>query len=509
VSPPAPVRDRPGAALDRAERAPKPAVAPPAASPAPQRLVAGPNGWFLLLVVAAVLARLYHFTSAPDDAHQWRQALTLINIQSYSYGASLWMPRGDWYGLDWRVDVLELPVYSIIAFALSKVFGILTAARLESLALGVVAILLFDRTASLLGHPRRRTATVLFALAPISIFYSHSAQPDAMLMALLLGTAYCGVRALNRGGGWLLAAAVCIAVMSAIKPTAFITIALPLVYVGWRNRSLLGYGWVLASGLAAVVLWGGFDRIVLLTTNPDWYHVNSANEWVFGSLAQRLSPYTYNVLVTRAAIILLPPLTVGLLIKTAADRIGHPFWWLWVAGGSAQFFLFANLNIVHFYYQLPLVPALAALAAYSAPGWPARRLMRPVVVLLLLIATAIGCRDLYKEDPIFRHGGEALSRVATSGRPVIAMSGGGVQPWYPNVLYYTGRPGWVLPLDAGTAAIQELPGPAPCELVMVFDAPGPRNPPDGWQVTRRTDEYLVAHRNAPGCAGQQVAQPAN
>jgi hypothetical protein len=126
-------------------------------------------------------------------------------------------------------------------------------------------------------------------------------------------------------------------------------------------------------------------------------------------------------------------------------------------------------------------------------------MMQPMVVLLLLIATVVGCRDLYKEDPIFRHGGEALARVAASGKPVIAMSGGGAQPWFPDVLYYTGRPGWVLPLDADSKAIDALPGPAPCELVMVFDAPGPRSAPPGWRAIHRTNEYLVARRNAAGC----------
>src|SRR5207247_693850 len=126
---------------------------------------------------------------------------------------------------------------------------------------------------------------------------------------------------------------------------------------------------------------------------------------------------------------------------------------------------------VHFYYQLPLVPALAALAAYSAPRLPGRRMMQATTTLLLLMATAIGCRDLYKEDPIFHDGGEALAKVATPGRPVIAMSRGGVQPWYPILLYYTGHSGWVMPLNADSNAIEALPDPAPCDLVMVFDGP--------------------------------------
>ncbi|HLQ60261.1 MAG TPA: hypothetical protein VK131_00185, partial [Candidatus Acidoferrales bacterium] len=56
---------------------------------------------------------------------------------------------------------------------------------------------------------------------------------------------------------------------------------------------------------------------------------------------------------------------------------------------------------------------------------------------------------------------------------------------------------WNLPLDASAEQVAAHPA---CDLVMVFDRPGPPPPvPPGWAETKRTSEYLLARSSLPAC----------
>lgn len=456
------------------------------------------NRWFVMLLAAATAARLYHFTRPPDDAHEWRQTQTLLMIASYDQGAPWLIPGGLWYGIHQLPAVLEFPAYSLAVYWLSRGVGLLTGARIASLAFSLTAIAVFDRICALTGHPRRRTATALFALAPITIFYGHAAQPDSLLLLLVLTAAYCALRAAG-AFGWAVASALLLAMAAAIKPTALVTLAPPLAYLAWKHRQPGRYAFVVAVAGLAMASWAAFDRAVLLAANPGWYWVNSNPEWLFGTSLQRLSPHGYEILAGRAGMILLPPLTIGLALRAMGDRAGGAWWWWWAAGGLATVLVFINLNVVHFYYQLLLVPALAALAAAGAPAWPRRTIYRGAAVVALVTAAAIGCRELYVENPIYYRAGIALASIATPSRPVLALSSSGAQPWYPTVLYYSGHNGWALPLSSDARTIDRLPGPPACELVMVLDGPAPPTVPQGWREVVRTPQYVLGRRIGGGC----------
>jgi 4-amino-4-deoxy-L-arabinose transferase-like glycosyltransferase len=409
------------------------------------------------------------------------------------------MSSGNWFGLHARAAVLEFPVYSILTFLGGRVFGLLTAGRLLSLLCSIGAVFLFDRMLAEQGHPRRRTATVLFALAPAAIFYGHAVQPDALLLLLTLLAAY----AFLRSGTTLAGAAVATAALGGaamIKPTALIVLTPALLYLGLTRNRLPVALTAVAIATAAALAWGAYDRSLLLASAPDWYRVNTATAWLFGTARERVSPFLYETLIQRAGLILLPPLTVGLIIRTAGDRVGNPFWWWWLAGGLASIAVFTHLNVVHFYYQLLLIPALAALAATSAPAWPARTLLQVGAGATLVALSAVGCRDLYRADQIYYDAGSALAAVTDARHPALALSNAGTtQSWFPAILYYSGHDGWNLPLAATADDINGLPGPPPCQLVEVFDGQSRADVPRGWRLDRRTSEYALAHRSDAPC----------
>jgi 4-amino-4-deoxy-L-arabinose transferase-like glycosyltransferase len=436
-------------------------------------------------------ARLYNFTHPPDDFQEWRQTQTLMYAATYSHGAGLLTPHSNWNGIPSRAGVLELPIYSALVHWLSPAMSLVTAGRVLSFVFSVGALFMFDRLCASLDHPRRRTATLLFAFAPVAVFYGHATQPDSLLLLMAVLAAYCAFRG-SSSWWWTVGAAASLAVASTIKPTALVMLVPPLAYLASRRGQWTRQGVVLVTAALAVVGWAAFVRATLLADDPAWYRTSTEPSWLWGSVSVRYNPEFYVILLSRLLLSLLPPASVVLVVFAARKRAGDPFWWWWGAGSVAAVFVFATLNEVHLYYQLPYVPALAALAAYGAPRWPKRFAARFVIAAGLVIASAAASRALYNEMPIYFDSGKALAAASSPGQPVVVLSAMGATPWWPIVLYYAGRDGWNLPLDASASRIAALPGPTPCSLVIVRDGRGPAIVPDGWQETSRTQEYVLA-----------------
>jgi hypothetical protein len=212
-----------------------------------------------------------------------------------------------------------------------------------------------------------------------------------------------------------------------------------------------------------------------------------------------LSPEFYLILLARLLTILLPVAALVFVVAAARRRLGHPFWWWWLAGAAASVLVFANLNEIHFYYQLPLVPALAALAAYGAPAFPQPVFGKVGLVAALLMAFALGSAGIYAEQPINFDTGRALASAsrATPAQPVIVISKLGANPDWPTVLFYAGRDGWNLPLGSDAGRLESLPPPAPCWMVIVLDVrSAPDVLPSGWQEMGRTRSYVLGQNRA-------------
>jgi len=455
------------------------------------------QAWFGALLALAFVARLYHFTSPPDDAHEWRQTQTLMYAASYGHGAGLLTPYGNWNGMPPKIDVLEFPIYSILVHWLSGLIDLLIAARALSIVFGVAAILVFDRLCAQMGHPRRRTATVLFALAPLTVFYAHATQPESLVLLMMVASAYFAVRG-QTSWRWSVAALASIAVAAVIKPTVLIILAPPVLYLAWSRKQWARHLVVLAGAGIAILAWGTFVRGVLLSEDPLWYHVNTDPDWLWGSVSLRYSLDFYVVLAVRLLVAILPPFAALFIVVAVWRRAGDPFWWWMAAGCLASYLVFAKLNAVHFYYQLPMVPALAALAAYGAPRLPKRLAVRFVLVELLAVAVLFGCAGLYNEQPVYSTAGAAIAAVSSRNQPIIVISKFGADPWWPSVLYYADSNGWNLPHGTDSSRIASLPGATPCWLVNVRDEPRAAMVPNGWVVTRLTSDYLIAHNDACG-----------
>jgi Dolichyl-phosphate-mannose-protein mannosyltransferase len=460
--------------------------------------------WYIALLLLAFALRLYQFGDPPDGVHEFRQTQTLMYAQSYGQGADWLAPQVSFDGPVPLPGMLEFPAYSIVIYVASATTGVdlLTVGRVFSWLLSVAAILLFDRICALRDHPRRRTATLLFAFAPLAIYYGHAVQPDTLLLTSGLAAAYFFLRSIRTDGlrawVWAAASALSLALAAGIKPTIVPIVGLPILYSAWRDRRLLAGALVFGAAVAFMGSWLLYVNNTLPTSNPNWYAYASVR---FGPLEWDLDLDYYRNIVNNAAFLLLPPLTVGLVLVTLARRKTDLWWWAWLGGGIISILLLTRLNNENFYYQLPIIPALAALAAYSAPPWPRRVVLRLACIAALVLASwQVASADLFKENPVYYDAGLAVGAQTAYGAPVLALSDyANITTQFPQILYYAGHPGLNLSAQVSAGQIDALSGGPYCDLVVAIDGPVPSQLPSGWTVTARSTDYILGQRHGDGC----------
>ena len=137
----------------------------------------------------------------------------------------------------------EVPVYTGLLAAAERVFGEHDwLGRLLSVLFSVLALIAFyDLVARNLDHVTARVATGLLSVCPLLLFYGRAVQPDSAMLALMLATACCYDRHLERGGWrWLVATAVA-GVLAALVKYYGLMVLIPLAFISARRRGRRGF----------------------------------------------------------------------------------------------------------------------------------------------------------------------------------------------------------------------------------------------------------------------------
>ena len=276
-------------------------------------------------------------------------------------------------------------------------------------------------------------AGAVFALTPVAVLMFRFNNPDALLVLLLVTSAYATVRALERGAtGWLLFAFSLIGFAFLAKMLqAFVVVpAFGLVYLVAAPVLLRRRIWQLAlAGVAMLVAAGWWVAIVELTPASARPYIggsqhNSILDLVFGyngfgrltgnetgsvgggaQAGSRWGPTgltrmfgtefgTQISWLLPAALILLVAGLVwrGRAPRTDRARAAFALWGGWLIVTGIVFSL--GQGIIHPYYSVALAPAIAALVGMGAATlWTHRHEVAARVVLAAaVVATAVwGC----------------------------------------------------------------------------------------------------------------------
>ncbi|HUA03749.1 MAG TPA: glycosyltransferase family 39 protein [Solirubrobacteraceae bacterium] len=388
----------------------------------------------IALLAATAIAYLWNLT-ASGDANSFYAAAVQAGTKSW---------KAFFFGsLDSSNFItVDKPPASLWVMALSgRIFGFSSASMLVPQVLeGVVAVgLLAASLKRWFGAGAGLLAGAALALTPVAALMFRFNNPDALLVCLLVASAYCLVRALENGSTrWMIGVGALIgfAFLAKMMQAFLVVPGFALVYlvaapVGVRRR----VSQLLAGGVAMVASAGWWVAIVALwpaSSRPmiDGSSDNSILNLIvgyngLGRLTGGGGPggggggggnfsgstgvlRLFNDLMGGQASWLLPAallaLVAGLAWRLRAPRTDRTrtallLWGGWLVVSGLVFSLSAG--VIHTYYTVALAPAIAALAAIGATvAWRRRDQVKARVLLALgVVATAVWSTVLLGRAP--------------------------------------------------------------------------------------------------------------
>jgi len=380
---------------------------------------------FVALLVATAVAYLWNLTGS-GDANSFYAAAVQAGTKSWK---ALFFGSID----SSNFITVDKPPASLWVMALSgRIFGFSSASMLVPQVLeGVLAVgLLAASVKRWFGAGAGLLAGAMLAVTPVAALMFRFNNPDALLVCLLVASAYCLVRALENGSTrWMFAVGslVGFAFLAKMMQAFLVVPGFALVYLvaaptSVRRRCLQ----LLAGGVAMIVSAGWWVAIVALwpaSSRPmiDGSASNSILNLIVGyNGLGRLTGSgggpggggggggnfsgepgvlrLFNALMGGQASWLLPAallvVVAGLAWRLRAARTDRTraailLWGSWLVVSGLVFSLSAG--VIHTYYPVALAPAIAALVAIGAAvAWRRHDLFVARALLALgVVATAV------------------------------------------------------------------------------------------------------------------------
>lgn len=417
---------------------------------------------FLILVfLLAFGLRLYKIDNPLADWHSWRQADTAsISRNFIKEGFTPFYPKSDsFYALNSYGDkninryfLAEFPLYNIIAHPLYLIFGVkefllrLVSAVFSSATVIVLFFLVKKYSSSLAAY----LATLFLTIIPFNIYYGRVTMADPLhvflsVSALLLVTLWLEKKTYLSSA--LAGAVLALAILT--KPYA-VVLGLPvaiLLFASWGREIKKNWPQILIFGFLSLVpyaLWKWhIDRYPEGQFGTLWLF-NSNNIRFTGAFFRWIIFERLNKLILGAGGFVL--FFIGLLCPK--NKKEWLFYLSWLLALTIFICVIATGNVTHDYYQLPLVPILAILAAKGAEfiwkigqGFWRKTFNLGVIASLILMMLAFGwfeVRGFYQiNNPAIIEAGQFVDQNLPQGAKVIAPYN-----WDPAFLYQTNRWGW-------------------------------------------------------------------
>ena len=442
-----------------------------------------PSLWLLLIVVSALIARLYHITYPPYDLHWFRQTQTAGLIR-------------DWYRSDINMLyptilslgkpgylVLEFPLYQAISAILYRLIAPdLIVARVFTIITGLVSIFFVYRiSCRFLDRKSSVMAAFFFAFMPLDIFFQRVPMQDPFTVLFSLIMLYCLIEGVAGKRIYLLFATLAASLGLMMKSPYVAPLFSPFFYLLWKGRgkpgaaaSKLELAGVFAVSAAAMIVWQHHSNFVNdIYCNKDTYpfkdiyptlvvKLHPFNTWYFGTIAQRLNPANYLTIIHRLAIEALTPAGIILFVigsihlaRQRRDKKAFAFFSIWLFSLCLVVMITFNLYIVHDYYLLPFCPALSIFCGAGAGslldsaekrGKPAAAAFLVIMAVAFLVPGFSTAKGFFHNDVLAAEIGQFVEDH-TDKDAMVAIVSPMRELYDPTMLCFADRHGFVIPAD--------------------------------------------------------------
>lgn len=320
--------------------------------------------WLLVILLLALVLRLYKVTSPIADWHSWRQADTAAVTRNFiKEGFNPFLPKyDDMSGVaetplvnSLRYRFVEFPIYNIAVYPFYLLFGINEVYhRLISIIFSLGSLVfIYLITKKYLGVVTALLAAFCFGLLPFNVFFSRTTLPEPTFVFFSLGMVYF----LDK---WSLWGFLFMAVAFLMKPWA-IFFFLPVVYSAWQKDKKFFFKKFIPLSLLALlpfIVW----RFWILQ-QPEGI---PASSWLMNGDGIRFRPAFWKWIISERlggeilGVSGLFLFLIGLITKPKNEKY---FLYIWTLSMFLFFAIFATGNVRHNYYQVMFVPVASIFLA--------------------------------------------------------------------------------------------------------------------------------------------------
>lgn len=429
--------------------------------------------WFILVLIASL--RMFHMNDQVDQPHAWRQYDTKQYIDSYYFDQVDFLePSVCWMG-GYKTLLLEFPLPEYLVAKLYSVFGAdLTVARIFFVFFFLCSVYFLYKSLQFVFVESKvpEMAALIYGILPLGLFYSRAIHIDFFVLAFAFGSLYFIMRAIIRRNFWsLLLACGLTSVGVVIKSPYFLFLIPPILTFAYKQKAITWFlmrAWIFIIPLGLLVTWITYSKHVNGLT-PDWSFIKNYNQftemwyWYFGIWEQRVELINWITVGDRIfmEIIGWSGAFFGLIGLIAWGKRWEGLWTLSLLAGTFIYvFVFFNLNIIHNYYQLPILlvaSVLIAMGIASVRKWLDGKILGTLAAIIAIIV--VGIESIHYAESNYYTVGTEFENIAvqiqknTAKEDLIIVCDGGLSPQCPLILQPAGRFGWSIPIHDITPAI--------------------------------------------------------
>lgn len=428
-----------------------------------KEIFTSPYFWLGLILIAAFQVRTFRLERPLADWHSWRQADTAAVSRNFIWeGFNILEPKYDDMsavseeGLQnpGRYRYVEFPIYNLIVSGFWLVLGISEpVARIVSILFSLGSIIfLFLITRKFSNNKIGLLSAAIYAFLPFNIFYSTVIMPEPMLVFAMLGSLYffkIWIDAKNLSQNIILGflAIVFFAIALLLKPVAAFLI-IPIFYLSYQK-----YGWSFLKNQQILVFLIISVLPFLWWRTVGFAHPEGVPRWHWllnGSGIRFKGAFFYWITQDRLGRLILGVsgfalFILGLLDKRKSEGL---FFISWIFAMVLYVVVFAQGNVTHDYYQVPVIPILSIFVAkgiyylFTKKGaLPERALYIFLAVFLVVLMFGLRWRETRQlfniNNPAIVEAGIIADTILPKDARVIAPYGGDTA-----FLYQTKRHGW-------------------------------------------------------------------
>ncbi len=414
-----------------------------------------PKLLLLLILCLAFGLRLYRIDNPVADWHSWRQADTSAVSRNFlKQGFDILHPRFDDLsnipsGLENPAGYrfVEFPLYNLLqalSFKLLPFWTLEMWGRLVSIFASLLSLTFLYLIVKRYLNERTALLTALFfGVLPFNLYYSRAILPEAMMVAMSLAAISFFERS------WLVSA-IFGSLAMLVKPFAVFLIGPAWLYLAWHQKPRRFLNWPIYW---LIVLLPFFAWRRWMVNFPEGI---PANDWLLNTNNIRFKgAFFYWLFGERIGKLILGYWGSGLLALGLVRKPGSKenwFFFSWLLGILAYFFVFAAGNVQHDYYQVLAIPVICVFLAKGADLLlttskeffrPISYLLFAIICLFMLAFSWYYVRDFFNiNNEVIVKAGQAVDRLLPPEAKVIAPYAGDTA-----FLYQTNRQGWPVGIE--------------------------------------------------------------